>query len=120
MEFCTLGIIERIFISATKYINTDSGRRVATDIPKDEVVYRVNQIIIKPTSVGRIKKSVFVLLPLHVLIIPVVALDKLFVFQQSTETCETCQQLFESNPVFDKACSIKPNFPPIIYIYICR
>jgi hypothetical protein len=114
MELCTLGIIEQLFISAIKYVNTSNGHRVATEIPKDKNVYRINKTIIKPTSTRRIKNSVAVLFPLQTMIISIVILDKLFVFEQSTETCETYQQLFENNPVFDKGCSIRPKFAPNI------
>ncbi len=89
MELCTLGIIERLCISAMKYVNTNNCHRIATEIPEDKNVYRINKTIIKPTMTRRIKNSIFVLFALHTMIISIVILDKLFVFEQSTETCET-------------------------------
>ncbi len=114
MELCTLGIIERLCISAIKYVNANNGHRVATEISEDKNVYRINRSIVKPTSTRRIKNSVVVLFSLHTMIISIVILDKLFVFEYSTETCETYQQLFEDNLVFDKGCSIRPKFAPNI------
>jgi hypothetical protein len=114
VELCTLGVIERIFVSVIKYINTDNDRRVATEIPKGRSLYRINETIIKTKSARRTRFLVAVLFPLQGLIISIVILDKFFVLQQSVETCETYQQLFEGNPIYDKGCSIRPKFAPNI------
>jgi hypothetical protein len=110
----TRGIIEQIFISTIKYINTTKGDIFPTEIHKGERVHRMNEKIFTKTNARRIKKSAALLFPFQTYILSLVIVDQLFMYDHSIETCETYQKILESKPVYGKECLVRPKSVPNI------
>jgi hypothetical protein len=110
----THGIIERIFISTIKYISTTKGYVFPTEIPKGESVHRINEKIFTKTNAKRIKKSAALLFPFQTYILSLVIADQMFMFERSIETCETYQQILDSNLMYAKDCLVRPKSVPNI------
>lgn len=114
MDVCTLGIFERICVSIIRYSNCKNDHSSATEIPKDRSLHRINNKIISAISAKHARRLLRLLFLIQALIITIVMFDKLFILQQSVETCETYRQLFEGISIYDKGCSIRPKMAPNI------
>jgi hypothetical protein len=97
-----------------KYINTPKGHIFPTEIPKDESLHRMNEKIFTRINAKRIKRSAALLFPFQAYILSLVIADQLFMYTHSIETCETYQQIFESNSVYAKGCLIRLKSVPNI------